>query len=346
VSPGNAPSAITVGAASTMGTITRADDRVARYSSRGPSWFDGLAKPDILAPGEALISNDVQGSTLSVEYPSLIVQSGDTKYLKLSGSSMATGVVSGLVAVMLEANQYGAYMRWSAHQETLRRNQRYAYTAPPFLTANAVKGMLQYAATPLRDGDGNVYDPLTQGTGLANGLGALALAFYTDTTRTAGSFWLTAPVPPTTTFGAREENWSQSLIWGTRLVSGSSLVDLNQSAWADNIVWGTGDMDGIVWGTVSDDDNLVWGTSLSVLDISWFGSVSLGDNIVWGTADWADNIVWGTGLLGSFDGFNIVWGTLSADNIVWGTLSDDNIVWGTNDNKVTILGSSLVGGGR
>jgi hypothetical protein len=67
---------------------------------------------------------------------------------------------------------------------------------------------------------------------------------------------------------------------------------------------------------------------------------------VWGTAaNWDDNIVWGTGLLGVFNGDNIVWGTMTSfgDNIVWGTLSNDNIVWGTSFNGV-VLGSN--GGGK
>ena len=55
-SPGNAPSALTTGAARTFNTVTRADDRVAPYSSRGPSWYDGFAKPDFVAPGDNLLS--------------------------------------------------------------------------------------------------------------------------------------------------------------------------------------------------------------------------------------------------------------------------------------------------
>lgn len=344
-SPGNAPSAITVGAANTNGTLTRADDRVAGYSSRGPSWYDGIAKPDILAPGQAMISSEVEGSTLALEYPSLIIQSGASKYLSLNGSSMATGVVSGLVALMLEANQWGAYMRWNALQETLRRNQRFDFVAPPPLTPNAIKAMLQYSATPLADDAGVRYDALTQGTGLVNGLGAISLAFYADTQLGAGSFWLTTNVPPVTRFGDTDASWSESMIWGTRLVTGSSIVELNQSAWAHNIGWGTGEMDNIVWGTVNDEDNIVWGTAFGMLEVLWAGNAAWGDNIVWGTADWADNIVWGTNLLGFFDGDNIVWGTFSEDNIVWGTLNDDNIVWGTSDNKVTVLGASIIGGG-
>jgi subtilisin family serine protease len=56
-SPGNAPSAITVGAAMTNDTVTRWDDQVAPYSSRGPSWYDGFAKPDLVAPGHHLASD-------------------------------------------------------------------------------------------------------------------------------------------------------------------------------------------------------------------------------------------------------------------------------------------------
>src|SRR4030095_1064729 len=41
LSPGNAPSAITVGAEKTFDTNRRPDDRIAPYSSRGPTWYDG-----------------------------------------------------------------------------------------------------------------------------------------------------------------------------------------------------------------------------------------------------------------------------------------------------------------
>ena len=56
-SPCNAPSAICVGAANTQNTATRSDDVVAPYSSRGPSWYDGYAKPDVVAPGHKLVAD-------------------------------------------------------------------------------------------------------------------------------------------------------------------------------------------------------------------------------------------------------------------------------------------------
>jgi serine protease AprX len=352
-SPGNAPSAITVGATNTFGTDRRADDRVASYSSRGPSWYDGIAKPDFVAPGSNLISSEVDGSTLAVDYPTLVVREGASKYLKLNGSSMSSAVVSGLIAVMIEANDYGNYQRWQDAQTLLKRSQRSAYPGAPVLTANAIKAMLQYSATPLRDANGVTYDGLVQGAGEVNGLGAITLAYFTDTTKTAGSFWLATAFPAVSPYGGVDEPWSQSVIWGTRLVTGSSIIEVNETAWASNIVWGTGELDNIVWGTVNSDDNIVWGTMFGTDNIVWgaslfLGNAAFGDNIVWGTAmTWDDNIVWGTNLLGMFDGDNIVWGTMffGADNIVWGTLNDDNIVWGTSANKVTVLGTTVTGGG-
>ncbi|HLJ56700.1 MAG TPA: S8 family serine peptidase, partial [Chthonomonadaceae bacterium] len=54
-SPGNDPYAITVGATKQMDSL-RQDDRITTYSSRGPSRLDLVLKPDILAPGNKVIS--------------------------------------------------------------------------------------------------------------------------------------------------------------------------------------------------------------------------------------------------------------------------------------------------
>ena len=341
-SPGNAPSAITVGAAIAGTTVERGDDRVASYSSRGPTWFDGYAKPDVVAPGHALLSDSVAGSTLELSYPSLIYPTGTGKLLRLSGSSMATAVVSGLVAVMIEANDYAAQQRY---QSSGRLKKLAPYIPPPPLTPNMIKAMLQYSATPLRDSSGALYDRLTQGAGEVDGLGAVTLAYSADTSKLPGTAWMAA-ITPSTQFGTELRSWAQNIVWGTRLISGAGLMDVNQSAWSQSVTWGAGELDNIVWGTFKEDegDNIVWGTSINLADVVWAGSVMEGDNIVWGTSgNWAPNIVWGTAI-GVFEGENIVWGTASfseGDNIVWGTVEIDNIVWGTSK----IRGFVLMGGG-
>src|SRR5262249_33668963 len=63
-SPGNSPSAITVGAFESNNTVTRGDDTVAVFSSRGPSWYDGYSKPDIVAPGRRDIAMAAPEGTL------------------------------------------------------------------------------------------------------------------------------------------------------------------------------------------------------------------------------------------------------------------------------------------
>ncbi len=44
-SPGNSPYVITVGAMNTSGTLTPTDDKIASYSSKGPTAIDQIVKP-------------------------------------------------------------------------------------------------------------------------------------------------------------------------------------------------------------------------------------------------------------------------------------------------------------
>ncbi len=317
-SPGNAPSAITVGAAQTFHTVARVDDTVADFSSRGPTWYDSLAKPDVVAPGVALVSDAAREASLFKKYPQFLV---NAHYAELTGTSMATGVTTGLVAALISAD----------------RNRDEAGHPP--LASNAIKAILEYTATPLKG-----FDLLTQGAGEINGEGALMLTRALDTTRPVGQRWVDPSWPErprhTTDFGGYSARWFDNIVWGTHVVDGR-VVLVNSRAW-DNIVWGTvlrRDADNIVWGTGFwlEGKNIVWGTVRWSADdadnIVWGTAFADDDNIVWGTTvairTWADNIVWGTQFLGRADGDNIVWGTGRGDNIVWGTLTRDNIVWGT-----------------
>src|SRR5205823_3529468 len=103
VSPGNTPWAITVGALDTHGTAERSDDTVASYSSRGPTRYDLVLKPDLVAPGSHIVSTEAVDSLLSTTYADHhVTGNGPNAYMQLSGTSMAAGVVSGAVAILLE----------------------------------------------------------------------------------------------------------------------------------------------------------------------------------------------------------------------------------------------------
>jgi serine protease AprX len=67
--PGNDPYVITVGAMNTMGTPNRADDVMTSYSSKGPSFGDAILKPDLVAPGNRIVSLQRPKGTLEASYP-------------------------------------------------------------------------------------------------------------------------------------------------------------------------------------------------------------------------------------------------------------------------------------
>jgi len=101
LAPGNSPHAITVGCMKTEATYPRSDDQIASYSSKGPTYVDLTVKPDVVAPGNLVVSLLAPGSTLVAQNPANVVSSS---YFRLSGTSMATPAVSGTVALMLQKN--------------------------------------------------------------------------------------------------------------------------------------------------------------------------------------------------------------------------------------------------
>jgi serine protease AprX len=325
-SPGNAPWVLTVGAASHQGTAARSNDTIGIFSSRGPSWIDFAAKPDLVAPGVGIESTTDPFSTLSQLNPTSQVAGNDPSlwykpYLSLSGTSVAAPVVTGTVALMLQAN--------------------------PQLTPNAVKAILQYTAQ-VREG----YDFLTQGAGLLNTRGAIRMASFFAHPSSSG------PGAMEDVLAGERVAWSRHLLWGNYQVKGGILLP-GSNAWAlgqrwgglstpegQPVVWGAQNLDNIVWATANnivwatddnivwatDDDNIVWATARNIVwatanNIVW----ATDENIVWATVE---NIVWATDC-GGVDCVGVTWGQRSASGAIWGTANeDDNIVWATAANIV------------
>ena len=313
--PCNAPSAICVGSLDTQGTPDLADDRVTDSSSRGPSRFDLLAKPDVVAPGVNIVSLAARGSRLFNEYEELRVPGamGRPEYFTLSGTSMAAPSVAGAAALLLRENHA--------------------------LTVHAVKLALQFTSRLLP-----LTDVLTQGAGAINIAGALTLAGAINPSVPTGANWIRHRITAASidAYG-NTVNWSRRIIYGDRFVR-PRYAELHLFRWDDDLVWAydalAGDIDwahqasdNIVWGN---DDNIVWGNNANIVwgnddNIVWGNQAD--DNIVWGN-DESDNRVWGVD-------DNIVWG--NDDNIVWGNSSDDNIVWGNSRLRETWAANVIAG---
>ena len=67
--PGNDPYVITVGAMNDKRTLTRSDDVIASYSSKGPTLFDHVVKPDLVAPGNRIVATEQSDLWLSKSIP-------------------------------------------------------------------------------------------------------------------------------------------------------------------------------------------------------------------------------------------------------------------------------------
>ena len=358
--PCNAPSAICVGSLDTKGSPDLSDDRVSDSSSRGPTRFDLLAKPDVVAPGVNIVSLAAKGSRLFNEFKDLRVlgSTGKPEYFTLSGTSMASPAVAGAVVLLLRQN----------HD----------------LAVNTLKVTLQFTSRLIQK-----TDVLTQGAGALNIGGALTLASAINPNVPRGKTWITQRLT-----AANRDASGQRILWSRRIIYGDRFVkpryaEIHLFRWdddivwaydalADNIVWGNddnivwGNDDNIVWGNDNivwgNDDNIVWGNAADD-NIVWGNDESdnivwgIEDNIVWGNDDnivWGnsddDNIVWGNGYLREVWASNVVWGFWD-DNIVWGNIThatEDNIVWGNNDDNIVwgndddniVWGNAVLTGGR
>ncbi|HJL96564.1 MAG TPA: S8 family serine peptidase, partial [Candidatus Poseidoniaceae archaeon] len=106
---GSSSLSITVGATDDLNTVIRDDDIIAGYSSRGPRADNGDGnplnelKPEVSAPGSNIVQ--AEGCVTSGGCSNLFSDASNNGYTgRGSGTSYATPSVSGIIALMLEAN--------------------------------------------------------------------------------------------------------------------------------------------------------------------------------------------------------------------------------------------------
>ncbi len=227
--PGTDPFVLTVGALDDRGTAGTLDGTIATWSSRGPTAFDAIAKPDVVAPGRRIVSLRAEGSTLDQRYPARRVVAGDAetaRYFTLSGTSMAAPIVAGAVALLLE---------------------RY-----PALAPRQVKAQLRATARALIG-----VSPFDQGAGLIDAFAAAStplVAAPLSTWRVSDAF--------ATDLGRLL--YGQVLVWRDLAFNGG--VDSRGLRWTDisweNITWNDISWENISW------ESFTW-TNISWENISW-----------------------------------------------------------------------------
>ena len=259
--PGNDPFVITVGATKSNGSATPQAETKASYSSKGPTTYDHVLKPDLMAPGSAIVSLAAPGATLEASYPNDVVAGTDGKadYFTLSGTSMATPAVAGAAALMLE------------EQNTLTPDQvkarlmKTAYKMGVFSTSAYVPHLFMSFV--------DFYDLFSVGSGLLNVQAATA---NTDLAP-AG---VGSALSPYAVYN--QQTGVVSLIYGNGTVSSTSVV------WGSSVVWGTS----VVWGSnLVSGNSVVWGSSMP-----WNNNLLSAFSVVWGSSTGtasASSVVWG-----------------------------------------------------
>ena len=250
LAPGNDPYIITVGAMNTKGTTYRWDDVIASYSSKGPTLIDHIVKPDVVAPGNAIVSVMASpNATLPTEYPQTLVpnnyyESGtvsgnSSNYLRLSGTSMATPVVAGAAALLIQQNPSITPDQVKARlMRTANKNLFMFSSAISFLFGTSYS--TQADIFTVGAGYLDINAALTNHD-LVQSVALSPTAYIDSNTghvvirRTGTGVWGTLDAIV----------WGDTIVWGSSIFNGVLATDLSSIVWGDTVF---GTLDAIVWG--------------------------------------------------------------------------------------------------
>ena len=251
--PGNDPYVITVGAMNSLQTMGNGDDVIASYSSKGPSALDFVVKPDLVAPGNKIVSLQAPAGSVIASSPDNKV---GTDYYLMSGSSMAAPVVSGAAALMLDKD--------------------------PSLTPDQVKARLMKTASKNFPATSTWTDANTGAVYTSHydiftvGAGYLDVAAALNNTDASSGVALSPHAQYDAQTGTATLVHGNSVVWGDGLVWGDGFIFSDAIVWGDGLVWG----DAMVWG-----DSVVWGDAIVWGDgLVWGDGFVFSDGLVWGEA--------------------------------------------------------------
>ena len=212
---GSSDLSVTVGATDDQNTVAREDDTIADYSSRGPRKDNGDGnplnelKPEISAPGSNIVQ--AEGCVTSGGCSNLINDASENSYTgRGSGTSYATPSVSGVMALVWEANENLTTMQLKEilKQTAERRGEPSLPEVDPYWNRDFGFGMVDaYAATLLaihlkETGTTELVDP-----GIQNHL----LSFNeTDNIKLIGHSWSTSGSVESVNFRIDGGDWIEA----------------------------------------------------------------------------------------------------------------------------------------
>jgi serine protease AprX len=161
--PGDDPFVLTVGAADLKNPRATGDDVVAPFSSKGPT-SDGLAKPDLVAPGTSILGVRAAGSTIDQSHPTARFNG---RYFKGTGTSQAAAIVSGVAALLYDTK---AALRPDVAKAALLRTAQRHLAGQPGAGAGLVDA--RAAVEAVRRGTFEA-QPANQGVRRSTGLGSI-----------------------------------------------------------------------------------------------------------------------------------------------------------------------------
>ena len=153
--PADDPWVITVGSTDDHGTAGLGDDAVSAFSSRGPTYTDGLVKPDVVVPGRSLISLRAPGSAADASFPSFV----DGTYRRGSGTSFSAGIVSGAAAILRQVDPTASNDRIKF---ALMSTARPLAGTPATEQGAGVVDVAAALAAPAGEANGSLFHPIFQ----------------------------------------------------------------------------------------------------------------------------------------------------------------------------------------
>jgi len=308
--PGNNPYVITVGAMDDNSTpFDTSDDVVASFSSFGPT-LEGFMKPEVLAPGANVKGLVAKNSRLADK----------NKKSGISGTSQATAVTAGVVALMIQQD--------------------------PSLTPDEIKCRLMSSASLATKQNGELaFSRYAQGAGLINAsaaINATVVGCANNGLDISNDINLRSHYFESNAEG--DNRFANGVIWNNDgVIWNNDNVKAAEPA-KDGVIWNN---DGVIWnndnvkaaepakdGVIWNNDGVIWNNdNVKAAEPAKDGVIWNNDGVIWNNdnvkaAEPAkDGVIWNNdGVIWNND--NVKAAEPAKDGVIW---NNDGVIW-NNDN--------------